>query len=95
MIRAPQITTVESAGEVSRDHSFQRRQARAEDTDVYFQRRPDRRERVVPGDVCVVQEDQEGLQAENGDDAGEASEGEDDHQRYALAFGKLQLVEEG
>jgi hypothetical protein len=35
------------------------------------------------------------LQAEDRDDAGEAAEGEDDHQGYALAFGELQLIEEG
>jgi len=42
-----------------------------------------------------VQEDQQGLQAQDRDDAGEAAEGEDDHQRYALPSGELQLVEEG
>jgi hypothetical protein len=57
VIRTPEITVVESAGEVSRDHSFQSRQARTQDPDVHFERRPDRRERIVPGDVCVVQED--------------------------------------
>jgi hypothetical protein len=35
------------------------------------------------------------LQAQDGDDAGEAAEGEDDHQGYALALGELELVEEG
>lgn len=48
----------------------------------------------MPGDVGVVQEDQQRLQAEDGDDAGEAAEGEDDDKRYALAFGELELVEE-
>jgi hypothetical protein len=49
----------------------------------------------MPGNVCVVQEDQQGLQAQDGDNAGEAAEGKDDHQCYALASGELQLVEEG
>jgi len=40
-------------------------------------------------------EDEEGLQPEDGDDAGQASKGEDDHQGDALAFGELELVEEG
>jgi hypothetical protein len=35
------------------------------------------------------------LQAEDGDDTGEAAEGEDDHERYALAFRELELIEEG
>ena len=35
------------------------------------------------------------MEAEDGDDAGEAAEGEDDHQGYALAFRELELVEEG
>jgi len=95
VIRTPEIAAVESAGEVPRYHGFQRWQARAEDTDVDFERRPDCRQRVVPGYVCVVQEDQQGLQAQDRDDASEASECEDDHQRYALTFGKLELVEEG
>lgn len=33
----------------------------------------------MPGDVGVVQEDEERLQAQDRDDAGEAAEGEDDH----------------
>lgn len=49
----------------------------------------------MPGDIFVVQEDEERLEAQDGDDAGEAAEGEDDHERYALAGGELELVEEG
>jgi hypothetical protein len=35
------------------------------------------------------------LEAQDRDDAGEATEGEDDHQGYALTLGELQLIEEG
>ena len=42
-----------------------------------------------------MQEHQQGLQAEDRDDAGKATEGEDDHERYALAFRELELIEEG
>jgi hypothetical protein len=35
------------------------------------------------------------LQAQDRDDAGEAAEGEDDHQGDALALGQLEWVEEG
>jgi hypothetical protein len=44
----------------------------------------------VVGDVGRLQEDQEGLQAQDGNYAGEAAEGEDDLQGYALAFGELE-----
>jgi len=95
MPRPPKITTIERPWKVPRNHSLQRRQATTQNPDVHFQRRPDGRERVVPGDVRIVQEDQQGLQAQDRDDAGEAAEGEDCHEGYALAFGELELVEEG
>ena len=96
LVRAAEmIAAAEGPREPPRDHGLQRRQAGADDAGVDFEAGPDGRERVVVGDVGCLQEYEQGLQAQDGDDAGEAAEGEDDHQGDALAFGQLQLVEEG
>lgn len=73
------VAASEGAREAARDHCFEGGQAGAEDAGVDFERGPDCRERVVVGDVFGLQEDEERLQAQDGDDAGEAAEGEDDY----------------
>ena len=96
LVRAAEVVAAaERSGEPPRDHGLQRGQAGADDAGVDFEAGPDGRERVVVGDVGGLQEDEQGLQAQDGDDAGEAAEGEDDHQGDALALGQLELVEEG
>ena len=66
---AVEVIRVQQIGESAREQSFQSGEARAQDASVDLDIGPDRRQRVVPGDVRVVEEDEEGFEAEDRDDA--------------------------